>query len=305
MDVDVSSSDGFSHIYNSMNNSLVKTNPIVLIILTIIIVVYFFIFTYLGYTPGVPAPQGPKSTGMTIIEIVMWGLVIFLVLINGIQYFFKIDMKTAVRNLFKPTPEVDIEIKPEAKYEGKEKNNKLVNELEKDLGINNLQKNQNTNNSSKLGQQVFNIPGNNYTYDDAKALCKAYGGKLATYSQIEDAYKSGAEWCNYGWSDNQMAFYPTQKSTWKKLQKIKGHKHDCGRPGVNGGFIKNAKVKFGVNCYGPKPEISSEEQEIMNNFVPYPLSPEERKIREKTDHYKKNLSQILVSPFNYKNWSQI
>merc|ERR1711904_243505 len=118
---------------------------------------------------------------------------------------------------------------------GKEKNNKLVNELEKDLGINNLQKNQNTNNSSKLGQQVFNIPGNNYTYDDAKALCKAYGGKLATYSQIEDAYKSGAEWCNYGWSDNQMAFYPTQKSTWKKLQKIKGHKHDCGRPGVNGG----------------------------------------------------------------------
>ena len=41
MDVDVSSSDGFSHIYNSMNNSLVKTNPIVLIILTLIIVIYF------------------------------------------------------------------------------------------------------------------------------------------------------------------------------------------------------------------------------------------------------------------------
>ena len=44
MDVDVSSSDGFSHMYNSMNNSLVKTNPLVLIILTVIIVVYFFIF---------------------------------------------------------------------------------------------------------------------------------------------------------------------------------------------------------------------------------------------------------------------
>ena len=34
MDVDVSSSDGFSHVYNSMNDSLAKTNPIVLIILT-------------------------------------------------------------------------------------------------------------------------------------------------------------------------------------------------------------------------------------------------------------------------------
>ena len=238
---------------------------------------------------------------MTVIEIIMWGLIIFLVLINGIQYFFKIDMKTAVKNLFKQTPEIDIEIKPETKYEGNNKK-KLATELEKDLGLNNLQKSKPNNN---LGKQVFNIPGNNYSYDDARALCKAYGGNLATYSQIEDAYKSGAEWCNYGWSENQMAFYPTQKTTWNKLQKIKGHKHDCGRPGVNGGFIKNPEVKFGVNCYGPKPEISSEEQEIMNNFVPYPLSPEERKIREKTDHYKKNLSQILVSPFNYKNWSQI
>ena len=40
----------------------------------------------------------------------------------------------------------------------------------------------------------------------------------------------------------------------------------------NGGFIKNPKVKFGVNCYGPNiPEISSEEQEIMNNFECLPI----------------------------------
>ena len=58
-------------------------------------------------------------------------------------------------------------------------------------------------------------------------------------AQIEDAYKSGAEWCNYGWSDNQLALFPTQKTTWHKLQKIKGHKHDCGRAGINGGFIAN------------------------------------------------------------------
>jgi len=298
MDVDVSSSDGFSHIYNSMNNSMATTNPIVLIILTGIIVVYFFIFSYLGYTPGTPSAPGPSSMGLTIIEIIMWGLIIFLVLINGLQYFFQIDIKTAVKNLFQGTPEVDIQIKPETKYEGKS----LAGELEKDLGLSNLKGNRN---SGSLNNQVFNIPGNDYTFNDASALCKAYGGELATYSQIENAYKSGAEWCNYGWSKDQMAYYPTQKTTWHKLQKIKGHKHDCGRPGINGGYIKNPNVRFGVNCFGPKPSITEEEQDIMNNAVPYPLTPEERQIKQKADKYKKNMAQILVSPFNYENWSQI
>ena len=109
--------------------------------------------------------------------------------------------------------------------------------------------------SSMGSHGFFNIPGNDYSFEDAKALCKAYGAELATYSQIEDAYKNGAEWCNYGWSANQMAFYPTQKTTWDKLQKIKGHNHDCGRPGINGGYIQNPRVRFGVNCYGPKPTI--------------------------------------------------
>ena len=96
-----------------MNNSLVKTNPLVLIILTVIIIVYFFIFTYLGYTPGTSASPGTTIHRIKSIEIIMWGLVIFLVLINGLQYFFQIDMKTAVKNLFLGTPEVDIMIQPE------------------------------------------------------------------------------------------------------------------------------------------------------------------------------------------------
>ena len=67
--------------------------------------------------------------------------------------------------------------------------------------------------------EVFNISNNLYTYDDAQAVCSVYGAQLATYEQIEDSYKNGGEWCNYGWSENQMAFFPTQKSTWDKLQK--------------------------------------------------------------------------------------
>ena len=88
-----------------------------------------------------------------------------------------------------------------------------------------------------MGEQVFNVPSNSYTYTDAVALCKAYGAKLANYKQIENSYKKGGEWCNYGWSDDQMALFPTQQATWDKLQTIKGHENDCGRPGINGGYI--------------------------------------------------------------------
>ena len=292
--VDVSPSSGFSHIYDSMNNSLSNANPLVLVALTLIIIFYFIVFSYLGYSMNYSQTQ--ESGGMRVVEIIMWGLIVFLVLINGIQYFFEIDVKTAINNLFKGKPEVDIKIEPEKKFVEK-KGNSLVNNLEKDLGLGNLE--------GGIGGEVFNIPGNEYTYDEARALCKAYGAKIATYSQIENAYKSGAEWCNYGWSDSQLALFPTQKTTWNKLQKIKGHKHDCGRPGVNGGFIKNPNVRFGVNCYGNKPNITKEEQDLMKKATPYPLTEEDRRMNHLVKKYKKDLDTILVSPFNYKAWNRI
>ena len=49
--------------------------------------------------------------------------------------------------------------------------------IEKDLGLGNLE--------GGMGGEVFNVPGNEYTYDEARALCKAYGAKMATYSQIK------------------------------------------------------------------------------------------------------------------------
>jgi len=292
--VDVSPSSGFSHIYDSMNNSLSNANPLVLVALTLIIIFYFIVFSYLGYSMNYSQPQ--ESGGMRVVEIIMWGLIVFLVLINGIQYFFKIDVKTAINNLFNGKPEVDIKIEPEKKFVEK-KGKSLINNLEKDLGLGNLE--------GGIGGEVFNIPGNEYTYDEARALCKAYGAKIATYSQIENAYKSGAEWCNYGWSDSQLALFPTQKTTWNKLQKIKGHKHDCGRPGVNGGFIKNPNVRFGVNCYGNKPNITKEEQDLMKKATPYPLTEEDRRMNHLVKKYKKDLDTILVSPFNYKAWNRI
>ena len=276
--IDITPTKGFPHMYDFIGDKVTKGSPIVLVVLTFVIIIYYILFSYLGVSVVEGAKGVAPSPSITFIEVVMWGMFIFLVLINGVQYFFQVDIKTSIRNLFTPVPEVDITVTspqpppvPEIMYE----------------------------------DQVFHIPDNIYTYNDAKAVCKAYGSRLATYGEIENAYKRGAEWCGFGWSADQMALYPTQTETWKKLQKRKGHKHDCGRPGINGGFVAYKKAPFGVNCYGHKPKITPEERELMDNEELIPLSPEERRFKKKVEKYRKDLPEILVSPFNYDNWSQL
>jgi hypothetical protein len=63
-------------------------------------------------------------------------------------------------------------------------------------------------------KEVFNVSQNKYSYYDAQALCKSLGAELATYDQVKEAYDQGADWCNYGWVDGQMAVYPTQEKSW-------------------------------------------------------------------------------------------
>jgi hypothetical protein len=133
-------------------------------------------------------------------------------------------------------------------------------------------------------------------------LCQAYGANLATYKQIEDSYKSGGEWCNYGWSAGQMALFPTQQKTFDTLQNIKGHENDCGRPGINGGYMINPQLRFGVNCYGNKPKITSEEEELMKTTTPYPETAEDIAFQKRVDYWKNKVDDILVSPFNYNTW---
>ena len=155
--------------------------------------------------------------------------------------------------------------------------------------------------------EVFNISNNLYTYDDAKAVCSAYGARLANYKEIEDAYNRGGEWCNYGWSDGQMAYFPTQQSTWDELQKNPKHKNDCGRPGVNGGFMANPYIKFGVNCYGKKPKPTDRDLQEMdaNKNVVVPKTPEEQELDKKVEFWKENADKLLnVNSFNRDKWSE-
>ena len=156
-------------------------------------------------------------------------------------------------------------------------------------------------------EQVFNVSNNLYTYDDAKAVCKAFDARLSTYDEIEAAYNHGAEWCNYGWSEGQMAYFPTQKDTWKKLQESELNKNSCGRPGINGGHFANPNIKFGVNCFGRKPKPSDLEKSMMATAkeTPIPQTKEEIALNEKVKFYQENGDKLLqVNSFNKDKWSK-
>ena len=53
------------------------------------------------------------------------------------------------------------------------------------------------------------------------------------------------------------------------------------------------------------PDLTPEEREIMDNDQNYPLSPQERRFERKVKNFRKQLPEMLVSPFNYDNWSQV
>lgn len=264
------------NIYNHSKSYIM--NPIILVILILIIVACYAFSSSLGSSNL--GTTEDYNGGSSIFGVIIMTILIILILVNALQYFFNISVTTYIQGLFTPKTKVDIVIdqgsyKPAPTQE------------------------------SKFKKQVFNIPGNYYTYNDAKALCSAYGAELAKYNELEQAYNTGAEWCNYGWSANQLALFPTQKKTYDTLQTIPGHENDCGRPGINGGYIANPNVKFGVNCYGYKPKMRSDEEDLMKTSKPYPETAQDIDFQKKVDAMKNNLDQILISPFNRERWGSI
>jgi uncharacterized protein YqhQ len=241
------------------------------IFITILFIGILYIFAYLL---GLPMDSSKPIT-FIIVETIAWGVFVISLFVLFFEYAFGFSFIDEIRRLWNKT-------KKEEKTEKEE-----PKELTTD--------------------EVFNISNNLYTYDDAQSICTAYGARLATYDEIETAYNKGAEWCSYGWSDGQMIFFPTQKKTWDKLQKTSDHKNDCGRPGVNGGYIKNPYVRFGVNCYGKKPKASDTELNRMNanKNVVYPKNAKDLLLEGKVNFWKQNSDKLLnINSFNHDKWSQ-
>ena len=264
---------------NFLNATLTKLVEFVNEPFSIVSVISFIIVFYIIiYLFRFPMTEGSKSIAITIIESIAWILFIIIAIVDFFKYFLKIPIMDVLYFLF------GWQKTPEEKPVTKEVNGNVV---------------------ATQPDEVFNISNNLYTYDDAQAICSSYDAKLATYDQIEDAYNDGAEWCNYGWSDSQMIYFPTQKSTWDKLQKTKNHKNDCGRPGVNGGHIANPYLKFGVNCYGKKPKANDNDLARMkaNKDYVFPKSQEDIDLENKVKYWKDNADKLLkVNSFNTNKW---
>ena len=152
-------------------------------------------------------------------------------------------------------------------------------------------------------KSVFNIAESKYTYSDAEPLCKAFGAELATYDQVKEAYDKGADWCNYGWIKGQTAVYPTQKKTYDKLQTgPEEQRGSCGIPGINGGYFDNPELRFGVNCYGDRPNENDNDDRYKaankNNMTPAVMEYD-KKVRD----FKGQLNQIPVNSFSAGTWA--
>ena len=153
-------------------------------------------------------------------------------------------------------------------------------------------------------KEVFNVSKNSYTYYDAEPLCKALNAELATYEQVKQAYAQGAEWCNYGWVKGQMAVYPTQKGTFDILQSgPENQRMSCGKPGLNGGYFDNPELRYGVNCYGSKPDQKAHDATAVASGEGAPLSPGELEQDKKTAKYRGETNYISVLPWNKSSWS--
>jgi hypothetical protein len=157
-------------------------------------------------------------------------------------------------------------------------------------------------------KQVFHIANQDYTYDQAKCKCESYNAKLATKNDMTNAYNNGANWCTYGWSDGQNAYYPVQQCDWDILQEeLKEYPEDsmerkkryCGNPGLNGGYFPNPKLKFGVNCYGVKPKGKTGSK-LKTPYCP-PVNFCKLDANFEASH---KLDTDEISPFNNDKWSQ-
>jgi hypothetical protein len=153
-------------------------------------------------------------------------------------------------------------------------------------------------------KEVFTVSKNDYTYYDAAPLCKALGAQLASFDQVKDAWREGADWCNYGWVKGQMAVYPTQKGTYEELQMgPDDQKGACGKVGLNGGYFDNPELKFGVTCVGKRPSQSQHDVNAITSGSTRPLTASGIEFEKKVLRFKDESDSLGILPFNKQRWS--
>lgn len=260
----------------------------------IMVLIFFYIFVWIM---GFPMGKETKPFSIEIIEYKSWVYLLILIIVMFFIYVLNIEIVdyiyqkgyewwNGVKDIVNPTKPSPVKAPVKASVQATPTSTPAAVVPDK--------------------KEVFNIGNNLYTYDDAQAICKSYDAKLATYDQVEESYNDGAEWCNYGWSEDQMILFPTQKSTWKELQKDSKKKHSCGRPGVNGGHMSNPYIKFGVNCYGKKPNPNSKSKAMFdsNKNISKTVSTSTEVADPAVEYWKTQQDNLRMNSYNKKEWSE-
>ena len=105
-------------------------------------------------------------------------------------------------------------------------------------------------------KEVYQISGYIYSQDQAAGMCQTLGADVATYAQLDEAQKAGANWCSTGWvkdKGNRNAFYPITYQT----------EQGCGngQSGIidwigDNNWFQGTNVpgySAAINCFGNKP----------------------------------------------------
>ena len=276
--------------------------PYILIILFVLILMILIYYIYFGNFNN----SGYNDNNYNIISYIIWGIFIFIILVNGLVFFFNINIFKEVSDivymLINDIKDIPDNIEKNIKDISNQviSNKDISNQVIYNQDISNMYLN-----DSFDSKEVYHLPGQRFSYNDARAVCKSFNSTLASHEQLSDAQKIGASWCSYGWSKDQLALYPTNQKDFDKLQEDENHKYDCGIPGVNGGYISNPYIKLGANCYGYKPKISSLEKEYLNDESRFPKNQKELLFNERVKYWKNRLVNILVSPFNNEKWYKL
>jgi hypothetical protein len=278
MEIDVNTTSYLPQFYTDLFSSLLDRSKIsYILIFGLVLFLFVGVFVFFGNATGGNTPI------MLFIEVILWVVFLYVVVMN-IQHM-DYNFTTELKNLFSSdTTTLD------------------VNVSKKDASDNDADDADDADASGcdTSDGEVFHIPNNKYSYIESREVCNKYSARLATYTEVEDSYKKGANWCSYGWSEDQLALFPTQKEIYNGLKLIPGHEHDCGRQGVNGGYIDNIHVKFGVNCFGKKPEKTDEDEAYMKRLS---LSYSPAIDQDELDRISSEKNALLISPFNKDKWT--
>ena len=281
-----------SHIKKMLDKteSFVKEPQSIAISVASIVALYATLFI-----TGIPMTNDTKPLTITLIESLLWLFLLFILFIELFKRVFDTYLTdrifTYLRELLNGEVAVKDDIKKGVAVKDDEKKGVVVKDDEKKGVV-----------VKEKVPEVFHVSNNLYNYEEAQSICKSFDSRLATYDEVEKSYNNGGEFCGYGWSEGQMILFPTQKSTFDKLQLIPGHEKDCGRTGVNGGFMSNPTIQYGVNCFGIKKDgvdpVQKDEISLKKNTAEIVMDAKVKYWHEHKDEL------LVIDSFNKKKWNE-